>query len=149
MRSHLVVVFALLAALVHATVTVTYTDPDRCTDAGDRSNDPVKVAKALARHLEALGARYLPADTNLAIEVLDLDRAGRPRMNLPTEVRVMTGKADVPCLELRYTLARGGKPAATRRERVCDLDYLRRLPTRANEHDPLVYEKRMLDEWFE
>ena len=35
-----------------------------------------------------------------------------------------------------------------RRERVCDMDYLRRVTGRYSEHDPLVYEKRMLDEWF-
>ena len=132
----------------HATVTVTYGDADHFTDAGDRNSDPRKVMQDLANFLTALGGRYLPAGTDLKIEVLDLDRAGRPRMNLPTEMRVMTGKADSPCVDLRYTLESGGKVLKAARERLCDTDYLRRSPLRNDEHDPLVYEKRMLETWF-
>jgi hypothetical protein len=32
---------------------------------------------------------------------------------------------------------------------VCDNDYLRTLGGRFDEHDPVVYEKRMLDQWFQ
>jgi hypothetical protein len=138
----------LAIASAHAAVSVTYGDPDRFTDAGDRSNDPVKIAKSLEQHLKDLGEHYLPANANLKIEILDVDRAGRPHMNLPTEIRVVTGKADPPCIDLRYTLEIDGQVRGPTRERVCDLDYLRPLPVRASEHDPLVYEKRMLHEWF-
>jgi hypothetical protein len=139
---------SLFALPIHAAVAVTYSDPDRMTDAGDRNNDPRKVMLALEEHLKKLGERYLPPSANLNIEVLDLDRAGRPRMNLPSEIRIMTGKADFPCIELRYTLEVDGKAAQSKKERVCDNDYLRPLGARGDEHDPLVYEKRMLDEWF-
>ena len=137
-----------LAWPAHAGVTVTYGEPDQFTDAGDRSSDPRKVMQDLARFLEKLGDKYLPAGTDVKIEVLDLDRAGRPRMNLPTEVRVMTGKADPPCADLRYTIASAGNAPRSARERVCDLDYLFAQPRGADQHDPLVYEKRMLDDWF-
>jgi hypothetical protein len=139
---------ALCALPVLAAITVTYGDPDKFSDAGDRNTDPRKVMKVLEDHLKALGERYLPANANLRIEVLDLDRAGRPYQNLPTEIRVMRGRGDIPCIDLRYTLEADGKVARADRERVCDNDYLRPLPVRADEHDPLVYEKRMLDEWF-
>ena len=138
-----------LALPLQAAVTVTNADPDRFTDAGDRSSDPVKVMKDIEQHLKRLGDRYLPPNADLRIEVLDLDRAGRPRMNMPGEIRVMRGGADIPCMEMRYTLALDGKATVSRSERVCDHDYLRRLPLRANEHDPLAFEKRMLDEWFQ
>jgi hypothetical protein len=138
----------LVIGTANAAVSVTYGDPDRFTDAGDRNNDPVKVAQELAGHLQKLGERYLPPGQDLKIEILDLDRAGRPAMNLPTEIRIMSGKADFPCIDLRYTLEVDGKAAQSNRERVCDNDYLRPLGTRSDEHDPLVYEKRMLDEWF-
>ena len=131
-----------------AGVRVTYGDPDRFIDAGDRSNDPVKVAKALAMHLEGLGSR-LPAGTDVAIEILDVDRAGRPRMNLPTGIRVMNGRADMPCIELGYTVSRQGQQEPARRERVCDPDYLDFAHPPSATGDPLVYEKRMLDDWFE
>lgn len=141
--------FAFAAAPLLASVTVTYGNPDRFTDAGDRNSDPVKVMKELEQHLKTLGDRYLPANANLKIEVLDLDRAGRPRGNLPTDIRIMTGKGDIPCIDLRYTLELDGKDAQSKRERVCDNDYLRPLGGRFDEHDPVVYEKRMLDQWFQ
>lgn len=140
------VAFALaLAATVTASaaVTVTYRDPDRFTDAGDRNNDPLRVAQELADRLKKLGDEVAPG-ADIRIEILDVDRAGRPRMNMPTEERVVTGKADPPCIELRYQAG----TSAARHERVCDTDFLRRLEPRYSEHDPLVYEKRMLDEWF-
>jgi hypothetical protein len=142
------IAIALLALPLHAAVTVTYGDPDRFTDAGDRNNDPRQVMLALEEYLKTLGDRYLPPRTNLKIDVLDLDRAGRPAMNLPTEIRIIRGKADMPCMELVYTLEAENKAVLSRRERVCDPDYLRRLEPQYSEHDPLVYEKRMLAHWF-
>jgi hypothetical protein len=139
---------AFIALPLHAAVTVSYGDPDLFTDAGDRNSDPRNVMLAIERHLKQLGDRYLPAQSNLKIEVLDLDRAGRPYMNLPTEIRIITGRADMPCIELSYTLESDHAAVQSGRERVCDPDYLRALEPRYDEHDPLVYEKRMLEQWF-
>src|SRR3984893_14976678 len=94
----------LISLPLHAAVKVSYGGPDRFTDAGDSNNDPRKVMLTLERHLKELGDRYLPPQSNLKIEVLDLDRAGRPRMNLPPEIRIVNGKVDMPCIELDYTL---------------------------------------------
>src|ERR1700694_1029517 len=138
-----------MALPLHAAVTVSYEDPDRFTDAGDSNNDPRQVMLTLEQHLKDLGDRYLPAQSNLKIEVLDLDRAGRPRMNLPTEIRIVNGKVDMPYIELNYTFEGASKVAQSRRERVCDPDFLRPMDSsKCSEHDPLVYEKRMLEQWF-
>ena len=131
-----------------AAVTVTHGDPDRFTDAGDRNNDPYKVVATLAGHLQELGNRYLPAGIDLRIEIHDVDLAGRPRMNLPTEIRVVRGRADPPCIDLSYTLQRGADVAPAKRERICDVNYVRFGETGDASHDPLFFEKRMLDEWF-
>jgi hypothetical protein len=139
---------ALVALPLHAAVTVSYGDPDLFTDAGDRNSDPRKVMLELEQHFKKLGDRYLPPQSNLKIRVLDLDRAGRPYMNLPSEIRIITGRGDMPCIELDYTLEGADKVQQSRRERVCDPDYLRPLGPQYDEHDPLVYEKRMLDQWF-
>ncbi len=141
-------IMAFMALPLQAAVAVSYGDPDRFTDAGDRNNDPRQIMLTLERHFKDLGDRYLPPQSNLKIEVLDLDRAGRPRMNLPTEIRIVSGKADMPCIELNYTLAADNRVLQSRRERVCDPDYLRSLDPQYSEHDPLVYEKRMLEQWF-
>jgi Protein of unknown function (DUF3016) len=139
----------LIALPLHAAVTVSYGDPDRFTDAGDSNNDPRQIMLTLERHLKELGDRYLPPQSNLKIEVLDLDRAGRPRMNLPTEIRIVNGKVDMPCIELNYTLESGNKVLQSRRERVCDPNFLRPMDSsQYSEHDPLIYEKRLLDQWF-
>jgi hypothetical protein len=139
---------ALVALPLHAAVTVSYGDPDRFTDAGDRNNDPRKVMLSLEQHLKKLADRYLPSRSILKIQVLDLDRAGHTVRNLPTEIRVIGGRADMPCIELSYTLETEGKAAQSRSERVCDPDYLRPLEFQYDSHDPLVYEKRMLEHWF-
>jgi hypothetical protein len=145
MRAHLSIALAALmgAGPALAAVTVTYGDPDKFFDVGDRNNDPRKVMQAIEKHLQAAGAKLLPK-SNLAIEILDVDRAGRPRMNLPTEIRIMNGKNDMPCIDLNYSL--DGAPAV--HEKVCDSDFLRPLEFRYNEHDPLAYDKRMLDQWL-
>ena len=142
------VTLTLVATSTSAGVTVTSGNPDRFTDAGDRSTDPVKVVEVLKAQLQRLGDQYLPPGTDARIEILDLDRAGRTRMNLPTEMRIVNGKADFPCIELRYEVISGGTRSAPKQEQVCDRDFLRPLGPRESQNDPLVYEKRMLDEWF-
>lgn len=154
MLAHRLLVAALpaitFAAMpLQAAVMVTYGNPDRFTDAEDRNNDPVEVMKDLEQFLKSMGERHLPPNANLKIEVLDLDRAGRTNMNLPIGIRVMTGKADIPCVDLRYTLEVDGKAARSNSERLCDNNYLSPPGPKHDEHDPLVYEKRMLDKWFQ
>ena len=143
-----VAVLALVAMRAFAGVTVTSGNPDGFTDAGDRSTDPVKVVAVFKAQFQRLGEQYLPAGTDVRIEILDLDRAGRTRMNLPTEMRIINGKADFPCMDLRYEVTSGGVKSAPTQERVCDRDFLRPLGPRESQNDPLVYEKRMLEEWF-
>jgi hypothetical protein len=138
----------LVALPLHAAVSVSYGDPDRFTDAADRNTDPRNVMLSLEQHLKKLGDRYLPSHSDLKIHVLDLDRAGHTVRNLPTEIRIISGRADMPCIELSYTLETEGKAVQSRSERVCDPDYLRPLEFQYDSHDPLVYEKRMLDQWF-
>jgi hypothetical protein len=147
-RSRIAALLLAAALPADAAVAVTYGDPDSFTDAGDRSNDPVKVMQTLAEHLQRLGERFLPPGTDVRIEVLDLDRAGRPHMNLPTEMRIVNGKGDMPCIDLRYTIESAGTSTPPRRERVCDPEFLRPVEPAYSPHDPLAYEKRMLEEWF-
>ena len=131
-----------------ARIEVSYDDPDRFMDAGDRNSDPRHVVQDLESHFQTLGKRHITGDRTLSIRILDLDRAGRPWHNLPTGLRVMNGRNDRPCVDLEWSLRTASGESSGRRERICDMDYLRRLSGRYSENDPLVYEKRMLDEWF-
>jgi hypothetical protein len=145
-----VALMACLAGPASAGVRVSYGDPDRFTDAADRWSDPRDVAASLAEHLTDLGDRYLRPGDELRIRILDVDRAGSPRQNLPTEFREMRGDSDFPCIDLAFELASSGRSVASSGERVCDRNYLtlRRGDLRYSPNDPLVYEKIMLDDWF-
>jgi hypothetical protein len=130
-----------------AAVAVGWTDPARFTDAEDWNTAAGDVVRSLARQLEAVAQRELGPGADVRITLLDVDRAGTVRFNLPNMIRVMHGGADFPCIELEYALTVNGH-SASGRERVCDRNYLRRADFDWSPNDPLVYEKRMLTEWL-
>src|SRR5258708_24584818 len=101
----------LCAAPALAAVNVSFTDPDRFTDV-DASNvtDRKEYLDEIARHLSRLGARYLPRDESLAIEVLDVDLAGRVRWQPNARpLRIVNDRGDAPSMRMHYTLTSGGK----------------------------------------
>jgi hypothetical protein len=146
--------YAVLAALAlaaipaHAAVTVSFVEPQRFTDVQDFERQTRDVTGELARHLVRLGDRYLAPEDKLAIEVLNIDLAGASvlRRSGNSPVRVMTGNADWPRIEVRYTFESGGV-RLQRHETIVDRNYLGR-PEAKFSRDPLQYEKRMLEEWF-
>ena len=142
-------VLALGAAPAFAAVDVSFTDPERFTDIeASTLADRQASLDVISRHLKRLGDRYLPASETLAIEVLDVDLAGRVRWTRDArQIRVLNDRADWPSLRVRYTLSSGGKVIDSREETVSDMGYL--IGGRfAYESEPLPYEKRMLDRWF-
>ena len=142
---------ALAATAANATVNVAFVQPARYTDAGDWNHDPRDTLIELQHHLQALGERYLPPGYELDISILDVTLAGRSRIAGPagTEVRVMSGDADWPRIELSYQLRSGATAVRSERETIADPWYLRRVDRTYASTTPLVYEKRMLDDWFE
>ena len=156
MRRHRVVpwalpVLAFLCIPVDAAVTVAFDHPDRYVDAGDFDLDSRQVLFEVRRHLERLGDRYLSSRDTLRIEILDMRLAGQPRMTRGPNwgVRVMSGDADWPWIEVRYTLLSGGSIVAqSTDETIVDRTYLRRIDRDYSAVVSLPYEKRMLDEWF-
>lgn len=142
----------VLAALgtAHAgTVSVSYAQDARFTDAGRTPWDRESVTQDLTRHLQSLGKQYLPADRELKVEVLDIDLAGemRPSRRTFQDVRVARGRADWPQITVRYSLVSNGQVLKSAEETISDMDYLNRTSGRyANES--LHSEKRMLDDWF-
>jgi Protein of unknown function (DUF3016) len=84
----------------------------------------------------------------LRIEVVDVDLAGqmKPGHTL-NDLRVVTGQADWPSIQLRYVLEAGGQTLSSGDERLSDLNYLG-YAGRLQPGDPLRYEKKMIDDWF-
>lgn len=147
------VVAALFAGAVlpaGAGTRVSYTDPARFAD-GDRAGGlmtPRAAAEALASFLEALGGRLGP-DRDLAIEILDVDLAGRiaPERD-PSGTRRVLDRSTWPRIRLAYTVRERGGAGRRREELASWRDYLDRAVARFA-GDPLRFEKAMLAEWFE
>jgi Protein of unknown function (DUF3016) len=121
----------------------------RYTDAGSWGRDREANLKVLAEHLKGLAWRYLSEGQKLTLEVLDVDLAGsaKPWRASANDLRVLRGKADWPRIELRYVLTTNGQGPRSGKESISDLNYLQRLGA-YGVSEPLVYEKRMLDDWF-
>lgn len=140
---------AAAAPALAGPVEVSFIDADRYFDAGNRPYDETRNLELLAGHLKSLGQRYLPEDRALKIDVLQVDLAGEVR---PTrrgdDLRIVRGTADWPRITLRYTLrGEGGAVLQQGEEAVSDMAYQMHSMF-GDMHEPLHYEKRMLDDWF-
>ncbi len=140
---------AAVSVAAAGTVTVSFVNQARHSDAGTTPWEEAANLRALAGHLQALGKRHLPADQLLKVEMLDVDLAGttRPSRKAGRDVRVVKGMADWPRISLRYALQADGKPLLSGEETVADMNYSRGLAS-ARDADPLHFEKHMLDVWF-
>lgn len=135
-----------------AGVTVAYDNPQDFTDAklyyGFSKVDKF-VLKDLGRHLDKLGARYLPAGQTLKIEVLDIDLAGyfRPVGRAGETLRILD-QGTWPRIKLRYTLSKDGAVLASGEDYLIDQNYLTYAYV-GSTTDSLRYEKRLLTYWFQ
>ena len=138
---------ALGSAAGAGTVEVAFVNPSNYTDAGNAVWDERQNLDALARQLQALGQRVLPADVTLKVELLDVDLAGTLETRRAGPTRIVRGRTDFPRIQLRYTLSAPGQPVRVAEENLSDIDYARGLRS-AYRDQSLYYEKRMLERWF-
>jgi hypothetical protein len=150
----------LLACLVlasvaaHAgTVMVTFVQPEKFTDATlDGDNRMVgrqPVLNAIRTYLEALGTKDLKPNETLAIEVTDIDLAGRcePWRPIGNAVRIMRD-VDPPSMKLHYKLTDGTRVLAEGQEALVNVNYLDE-PLPRSQQEPLRYDKAMLHAWVQ
>jgi hypothetical protein len=137
------------AGAASAGVTVNYVQSDKFTDLPFTTWERDDVLRILTEHFAKLG-KELPAGQELAVDVTDIDLAGReyPSRRAGGDIRVLQGMADWPRIELNYTLSANGQVIDSGKARLSDMSYLQR-PVRGFDNDALRYEKRMLDEWFD
>jgi hypothetical protein len=138
-----------MAVPAAAAVTVSFTHPERYTDAPKYYAQWETIQRDLERHFEQLGKRYLAPGRTLAVEVLDIDLAGRyePARRDGYEIRILHDGADFPRMKVRYVLRAEGRVLASGEETVEDRDY-RFHSSPLSSSAPLSYEKRMLSDWF-
>ena len=145
------VLFSLLAAagVAHSagTVQISFVTPEKFTDVRDRSHRVEDNVKALEKVLIDVAKPHVADGQTLTIEVLDVDLAGEVRPGARAwDLRVLRGRADWPRITLRWRLEGAGAPRGGEAV-VQDMAYLQGIqPPLSQTH--LVYERRMLDEWF-
>lgn len=139
---------ALSAGAASAGVTVKYIEPDKFSDLPFAPWEREEVLRDLSDYFTTLG-KSLPQGQDLAIEVTDVDLAGReyPNTRGGRDLRILKGQADWPIIVLHYTLTQNGQVLRSGDARIADMDYLHRI-NRHWDSERLRYEKRMLEEWF-
>jgi hypothetical protein len=128
--------------------TVTFVQPEQFADMPWAARDREDVLKQLEAHFNKL-AEKLPQGTELKVEVLDLDLAGRirPAFRGHYDLRILGNGADWPHMQVRYTLEREGKVIASGEDHLSNMAYMDRI-NRYSSGDSLRYEKQMMDDWF-
>lgn len=136
------------AGAASAAVTVRYVQPERFTDLPRAPWQRTQALDDFKKHFETLGAA-LPPGQDLAIDVLDIDLAGREEPNGlgSDELRIMRGGADWPAMRLRYTLSEGGKVVASGDAQLSDKGYADHINTYPRDAR-WPYEMQMIDEWW-
>lgn len=138
-----------------ATVSVTFVQPEKFTDAGHSrgratERDLAELREDLQQHLQRLANRKLAASDTLQVEVLDIDLAGdfQPlRWANLSDVRVVRDIAS-PRITLRYTVKQGDRVVTGPEEQLSNMNFLWHH-NRYSSGDRLRYEKPLLDAWFE
>jgi hypothetical protein len=129
-------------------VTVQFVEPQKFADAGPTPWDRERHLASLRAHMAGWQAR-LPDGQTLDVEVLDLDLAGWTWPQAGRDLRIVTGRADAPSAQLRWSLkAADGRVLQSGSERIIDLGYFDSAAWLNRYDSVLPYEKRLLDRWF-
>ena len=137
------------------TVSVTFVQPEKFTDAGHSrgratERDLAALQEDLQQHLKLLSDRKLAASDTPSVEVLDIDLAGdfdSLRFARFSDVRVVRDTAS-PRMTLRYAGKLGDRVLTGPEEQLSDMNLLRGH-NRHSSGDRVRYETPMLDKWFE
>ena len=102
----------------------------------------------IARHLQSRIADALPAGERMELTITDIERAGDYEPWTGVDLRDVRVVRDLypPRMRLSFTrYGADGQVIAQGERKLADLGFL--FGTRANELDPLRFEKRMIDHW--
>jgi hypothetical protein len=138
----------LASAAATAEVTVQFVQPENYPDMPFSPVDRDAILKDIGDYFTKLG-KNLPEGTDLRIDVLDLDLAGRlePSRRGAHDLRILRGGADWPRMKLHYSVESGGKVVNSGDAQLQDMDYQAR-GNRVSGSEPLRYEKQMIDDWY-
>lgn len=152
---HLAFLFAsvlLWTGPAAAKVELRFTDPKAYTDGTLRDFSSARAReetyKALHKVFEDLAERYLPEGQALAVDVTELDLAGRfePWRVDFHDVRFMRS-VTWPRMTFSYAVHQDGTVITSGTADISDMNYLHRAG-RSFDSDRLRYERQMLSDWF-
>jgi hypothetical protein len=134
-----------------ATVEVKWKDPDKYTDirAAEQTRGAFRdsVFRGLEKHFQQLAAK-LPENYQWRVEVTNIDLAGEVEFGGGREVRVVRS-ITIPRISFNYQLLDDKKQIVKQDEvALKDMSFMDRTRLKYR-HDPLGYEKNMIDRWFE
>lgn len=140
---------ALSAGAASAAVNVTYVHPEKFYDLPFATWERDEMLGQITDYFKELG-KALPAGQDLRIEVTDFDPAGRliPNARAGRDLRVLTGRADWPRMELRYAIEQNGQVIKSGEAKLADMNY-QQSSISISDSEPLRYEKKMIDDWFD
>jgi hypothetical protein len=139
---------ALAAGSASAAVSVTWIHPENFHDLPFPTVDRNEMLDQISDHFKKLGEN-LPPGEDLRIEITDFDPAGRliPSARLGRDLRVLSGRADWPRMELNYAIEQNGQVIKSGQSQLQDMNYQQTF-NHYFDSEPLRYEKQMIDDWF-
>lgn len=144
---------ALTAVPAAGKLKVRFIHPERFTDARLNASygADARVLRLIEQHLQDLADRCLDPDQELAIQVLDIDLAGRQEWWAYSGARDLRVMREItwPRIEITYSLRRNKDDVVEAKERISDVNYLLNSSSARSDSMPLPYERAMLTKWFE
>jgi len=139
---------ALAAGGASAAVQVAWVHPENFHDLPFPTWERDEMLGQITDHFKKLGDN-LPPGQDLRIEITDFDPAGHlvPSARFGRDLRIMSGRADWPRMELRYAIEQNGQVVKSGEARLQDMNYQQTF-NRYFDSEPLRYEKQMIDDWF-
>ncbi|MCA8975250.1 MAG: DUF3016 domain-containing protein [Planctomycetes bacterium] len=136
-------------AVAAAEVTVRFAAIEKYVDAGASEGERARNLAVIERHIRAAAQRCVGADGRLDVEVLDVDLAGEVDWSRSAALEQRSLRDETPPrLEIAFKLLDAtGTMRGEVRDRLVDMDYLRRGARERFAREALPYERAMLEDW--
>jgi len=143
---------APLASAGIAEVTYSNVEKYRDIDAsiGSQERFQERTLDTLSSYFQQL-ATELPADYVWRVNVTDVDLAGKivPRATISNDRIRTVDRVDFPSIKFTYELVDGeGTVIKSGDEALKDLDFQDSMAARRVSREPLIYERKMIEQWF-
>ncbi len=140
-----------MSSVYAAMVKVEWVEPEKFRDIepanGSKKRFQKRVMNTIEKHFQSL-AEKLPKDTQLIINITDVDLAGDVHLGNIHRIRIVK-EPYYPRIEMSYQLLYNDKTVRVSGEtKLKDMNFMGGIHTALRNNDFLNYEKIMLTTWF-